>query len=380
MNKIIAAYVTNSSKNKLYLIPDSTHNLNAKLEKLFRKMKTAFTSNINLIHNEDCSVDKIKDIFNEFVSNMCDVSDSKLEADLSQMNDAICVKLIVRSDTVRINFIFNKHSTRHYVKQIAAIIHAINTFLHLYVFDYNNLKINICLDQNSRNIPLIIQNDPIAKKIIYLQKNSLAFGVSGVTYKARRLINLTKTEEIIKLLFHELIHYVELDAVLLNTKFQNRWAIDSSDLNLSEAYTEFVSVILHSMYVTLHLNPTTELFAKILSTEINYSVCLTARILKFFQYNCDTYENFFTGLGKRNEQPIALWEYIFLRTILFLDLDTVLEIVPDDLKLESDSKNQLLHVFADDQTLVTRVKEFMLIDADAVSVSYLAVDVDWSLI
>ena len=378
-------YITNTSKIKLnHLKLNAIPDLNPKLQTLLTKMQSAFSANLK-IELGNAKINYINKMFQEFITNILEITKSKFESDINSMDNCIGIKLYIGSDIIQLNFIFDKAELVDYIKYIAVIVHATNTFCHLFPHNYNKLEMNVCLDSNERNIDIPSHIQTVKNKIAYLQAESTAFNVSGVTYPHRRIINLTRREEMIKLLFHELIHFIGLDHVLVQANFKNKWAAKlDGGLNLSEAYTEFFSVILYATYESVHLSrlipeKSDDIFKEILATEINYGIRLTSNILKFYDYDTQTYRNFFDGIGQKITQPILLVEYIFLRTILFLHLDEVLELISADYRIQTNNLSDLSKIFLDDSELITKLEPLMINKMDK-SVSYLAIDLDWSLV
>jgi hypothetical protein len=250
---------------------------------------------------------------------------TKLQRDLKKMNHYYSVRLSVGGH-ITVN-ILSEH-TDHAL--IGTIIHSINTFCHLFPYDYSGLVIGIILDDNKRDI--MLSDDALQIQIKNMQKNSSAFTVSGVTRRRDKNILLTKREEIIKLLYHELVHYIGLDAVLVGHPYMTTWNINNKIINLSEAYTEYMSIILHSAYISVHLmakfgvDPI-QTFTEIISYEIKYSLLLTSSILQIYGYNSHNYSTFFTGNSAipPATSPIATWEYIILRSQLFLQMNNILD-------------------------------------------------------
>ena len=212
----------------------------------------------------------------------------------------------------------------------------------------------------------------------------MAFNVSGLTNRQSKLIILTRKEEIIKLLFHELIHYVGLDAVLVGKTYQVKWNIKNRMVNISEAYTEFVSIIMYCMFVSIHLKPVVKmdllrLLNELLSTEIQYSVKLSANILKLYGYSFDTYQKFFKTVdGSPKSSPICTWEYVFLRTVLFLGLDQFSDI--ETFKLNNKTKDIALSILRNDTELIEQLKVYMSDTQLPANIAYTSIELDWDTI
>lgn len=355
-----------------------------RLDKLLTKMETAFHSDIDLQVGTD-KTSHIKSAFDKFMDDIPNMRDSKLESDINKMDCVFSTILTVGSsplgDRIKLNFMFKKGISPKY---ISIILHATNTFCHLFKEDYDGLVINVCLDDNKRDLDIPANITDINKKIAYLQKYSLAFNVSGVTYGKKKIINLTKIEEITKLLFHELVHFIGLDSYLRDTDFKNKWSAElNENLNLSETYTEFISVIINSMYESIHLSKLinrspNDIFNEIFEIEINYNLYLVANILKFYGYDKNTVKDFFNGKGKKINQPILLVEYCFLRAVLMLNIDMMMTIIPKHYMIMD--LVEFYYVIGNDKELINGVKKCMDNKIPSKSVSYLAIDLDWSII
>lgn len=399
MNKI-SDYLSKRSKSKFEYIlkknpvlEDNVYqNLHPVILRNIEVMKDAFKQKI-IMDIGSTNLNYMTNTFEHFVRDVLSQRKNKFLIDLHKMKNIFPVTLSVGPGYVsklRINFIFNKKKLESYQKHISLIIHAISTFCWMNPYKYDGLEINICLDNNHRDIPKHINNMKVSDKIKYLRNESLGLVVSGVTYPAKKIINLTKTEEIIKLLFHEMIHFIELDHVLLNYDFFTRWSVksDQSNMNLSEAYTEFISVILSSIYQSIHLSYLTEnsisiekMVLNTLAIESEYSIYLSAKILQFYQFDQKNCMSFFNGTSKKIYQPILIWEYIFLRGILFQNINEILNSIPYDLRLDHTNAPQLENILHNDTVFANKVCKYMtdpqLIES---SVSYLAMDIDWSKI
>jgi hypothetical protein len=106
---------------------------------------------------------------------------------------------------------------------------------------------------------------------------------------------------------------------------------------------------------------------------------LASKILLFYKFNEKNYHDFFDGKCDKIIQPILLWEYIFLRGILFLHLDFVLEIIPDDFKLDKSHIDSLTDIMRKDLPLIKGINRYIH-DNKVSLVSYTAVELDWNII
>jgi hypothetical protein len=255
-----------------------------------------------LIKQKSCQ--ELVKIFTTFNREFNCQGDCKLEDDLEKMNCVLCLEL----DGVILHFI------GHDYKSIPIILHALSTFICMFPAQYQGLVIYVCLDRNARVLDL-------SKGINEHRQDAQAFTVSGLTERSHKEIHLTKQEELVKLLFHELIHYIGLDSQLMKYSDQFRYY---------EAYTEFLSVLLHSAYyaITFYLqneyaNNIYELYHQIVDEEIEYSVRLASDLLKHSGYDQGNYKQYFHNATPL-EYPIPVTEYVLLRSNLLLNHDQVL--------------------------------------------------------
>jgi len=365
--------LTANSQLKLELIePSISQNkikLNIAVLNLYEKIRTAFSHDIKLESISPVNINKLRRKFIEFNQTINSVTKSKFESDLESLTSINSVKLKIGSGTITINFL----SKPNQIKTVAALIHAINTFGHTFEYDYDGLQIDIVLDLNYRDL---IDRPINANSFDKLRKQSAAFNVSGVTYKHKKFIQLTKSEEIVKLMFHEMIHYVGLDAEFVGLTEKFNWAVSDQNFNLSEAYTEFLSIIINSAYQSVHLSIDFEL---LLNLEITYSIYLVSNILKFYDYDED-WPNFFQGIGKSKYSPILTWEYVIVRTQLLLNLNQVADLVIPGWKITPNNLKGIVNLMKIDNNFMNELSFFMSNTKPINNISYTAIEIDWDLV
>jgi len=377
--------LTDNSKikfNKFRIDFNNKHNLY--LNNLLDSMTNAFRIEPNIELIKKINIDNLKNIFIEFDTTLNSITNSKFQQDIILMDYAFTFKLIIFNNNIIINFLVSDFD--QYYKYIAAILHSLNTFCYLFPYNYNGLTIYISLDKNSRNLGNTSQKNSIMNNnFSYFHQNSIAFNVSGVTKKYDNIIILTKSEEIIKLLYHEMIHYIGLDHELLDSQNKFDWDIHDKNLNLSEAYTEFLSIIFYSAYQTIHMVGLKkinkyDLFNKLILAEMHYSLYLSSNILKIYGYNSATCVNFFNGDSGKNYCPIPIWEYVLLRTQLFLNIDKLLKLIGNTWRIDTQNKNSVIELMKTDNNLLNELSTFMEKTQLIKNISYIMIDFDWNLI
>lgn len=404
MNKLLK-YFTETSKRKLKTIENQYINKNDDLslpkimkktfykneielieDDLIKNMSEVLYDDIEYINNRNENEKKITggsngDIYEIVSKKIIDwyVSingESDFIKDLSKLEYVHVINIKVNELIINFYFLYDEKDTAY----ITAILYASNTFFRMYKSENKNLDIYVCLDDHPRIIDCKLKNNSCLNKT---RKKSLGLIVSGTTYPGLNEIFLSKKEEIIKLLFHELIHYVKLDEDCKNIK--SKWDTIKKQLNLAEAFTEYLSVILHSSYISLLLygrllnqsniahsgihrfkDRTTlkEIYLNIITREINYSIYLCCSILKIYGYNHNNYIDFFKTQDRLNDQPIYLWEYIFLRTLILLN------------KTKHNKVNDFIN---NDEILINAMNNKYYWNVIDTSVSFLTCDVEWNL-
>ena len=343
-------FLTNSSKEKLHQLKLKIDNQtyycsNLYLKNLSENMLASFVKEINIEPINPLNIDIFHDILIDFNRRLNCKETTKFENDVLKMNIVYSFSLSIPHGIIRIHFLTDYKKNIGYTGYISSLLHALHTFCNLFTYDYNGLEIYVCMDDNVRNIELPNNYNGYHDIFNYLCKISAAFNVSGVTWRHEKKIILTKNEELIKLLYHEMIHFIGLDSELFNVKNYYDWSITKNMMNLYESYTEFISVILNSIYISIHLSylknmDMSKIYKKILYLELNYSLYLTANILKFYGYNFKTFKDFFSGRGEKKFCPVLIWEYVIIRTQLFLNIDKVLDLVgPSTFIIDQNNKN-----------------------------------------
>lgn len=276
--------------------------------------------------------------------------ESSFKRELKTMNSETAFILDVYGGRLTIRFISNDNELC--VK--TALIQAISAFANIINGNYDGLLISVSLDHHVRNVKYPTNDQERLQIIEELKTTSNAFNVSGVTQRSNNCITLTKCQEIVKLAYHELVHYAGLDNELLSVTIGNfGWDVDVRNFNISEAYTETVSIVLNAAFVAIQLAaefpdmPCDVIYAKLLCLETKNSLILSADILKFYGYNPDSYRSFFDPErypqnSKRHHCPIQIWEYVLLRTILLMKLTEVLDLVKESCPLFKIKQDQIL--------------------------------------
>lgn len=361
--------LTTSSKIKYDILKKYVGNDDIN-DDILKKVKTAFVKEIIIESYKSCDIIQSRKSFVSWNKELN--GKSVFEQDIELLDRCLEVILKINDFNVTMNILYNNNDANY----VSVIIHATNTFFHIFNPKTNNLKLSICLNDHERSI--LKCSVPKEMCIHKMQNESLAMTVSGTTNRMYNTVYVTRKEEIIKLLFHELIHYVGLDHDLLGIDYKSTWDIHDN-LNLSEAYTEFLSIQLNSAYLACQLNgknnSSDKIFQTIINSEIFYSVYLCVVILKFYGYSRDNYRDFFNKKQHYHEQPICLWEYIFIRAILMLQTNKVMNKMS---KTDYHADNFIIFM-KNDKILIDKMDDSILWDNDNDSGSYLMLDINWNI-
>lgn len=355
-----------------------------KLLRLLDSMVTAFDTPITAQALEP-NLGSLRKTFINFDKDINHSVDSKFQSEVTSMHGVMSIELTIRRDRLRINFLYGPFEQNQ--GYMAAILHATHTFCLLYPADYDGLTINACLDSLTRTVVHPDVDMGLPEIRAYLRDQSTAFNVSGVTITDHKTIILTKREEVIKLLFHELVHYVGLDGPLVNKHIDFGWDLMKPKLNLSEGFTEFIAVILTTAYDAIHLASIKQvnvykLYALMLATETQYSIYLTSALLKFFGYDQQTWRGFFGRVRSDDDRsnplpsPIPIWEYVIVRAQLMVELNRVVDILTEDLRIDGDV-GPIIASMRPDDVLLHQIGIYMHNNNYDDNISYLLIDLDW---
>lgn len=215
------------------------------------------------------------------------------------------------------------------------LIFAIHIFQSL--FPLRNITVFARLNEDERTL---IKGKNKEQTINLSRKHRGAFTVSGCTQG--KTIWISKREEIVKLLFHEMIHASGIDGLL--DKNDIIWK--GEYLNINEAYTEFLSILMNTIY--LNLFEQKNLDEKLELERVNGWFTF-GEILSIYDLSVDQF------LAKKQDQPIYLWEYILLRSCLMENIDQLDNLFyPDKEKVLSILKKQLKNIITYDNITIRR--------------------------
>jgi len=264
-----------------------------------------YNDNIDNILNNNSQINKFintnfysKNIISQFIS-------SKI---IRSIINNLFVKTTYTLNKDRIIIIYSKNDLdEKFINKIDSILN---------FFDYltnkkNYFKIEIYLSDEKKNIN--INNN-------FLGPDNIN---SGMTLPGYYII-LFRKEEVIKVLFHEIIHYLDLD--IRNN--QNDLLFVYKDINLkadiinpNEAYTELLALIFLNIWDYHYKNVKIKNFYKYkLNIELYWSFIQITKILKFFKYK--SFDDLFTKNSLFYQKTNVL-SYFFLKTVFLLNINKI---------------------------------------------------------
>ncbi|CAH6421798.1 Hypothetical protein KVN_LOCUS485 [uncultured virus] len=296
-DKISFALENNNNKfvllwyfNNKYLIHDNYE------WKKYLSRKIGDSSLLNLLHN------------NPFVS---------IEFEL-MIGSKNLKKLIIKKDNIFIN-IFSESSSNININKIMHICK--------FMLDLSHNKNQVI------NLNIFFSN--IKKEFHFGMKNK-SLGPSNINSGSTlsgSYINIWRSEELDKVLIHELIHYLNFD-FKYNSKgceiiedYITKFNING-EIKLNEAFTETLALIIHSIYLSYKISKSINYFDNIINYEINFSLFQCYKILNYFDININ---NFFINNSKTIIQTTDVFSYFIIKTFIILSLDQFLKFIDKDI-------------------------------------------------
>jgi hypothetical protein len=202
---------------------------------------------------------------------------------------------------------------------------------------------------SNKKLNLFIYLTPFKKTIKYkgqqLTRNEIN---SGVCYKYNYWVQLFRSEEILKVLIHELIHYYELD---IN---DTDWVDDILPIKLpcnqfllNEAITEAMAIILHTYYYSEIMKKD---FKTLLHEEIQYSKNMFDNIL--YHHNIKNIKELFSICQYTN-----VISYYIIKYILIEDIENALICLFDKTKIQKYIIEKLIILFKNESYFNYDIKE-----------------------
>ena len=214
----------------------------------------------------------------------------------------------ININNLSIDFYYNKNLVRlHEIDNL--IFHIFNIYnIISNIFNKSNKKIYITIFYS--NIKKLHSNNLIDSKNMN----------SGLSYSNKIIIY--RKEEILKVFTHELLHTLNIDnnyhiLSKSNKKLSKIFQINS-DNNFNESYTEFIAIIIHTLYFSClkskNISETIKFFKIYIAYEITFFLFQLSKFLNV--YNLNFIDFFYNNDYIENTNTFS---YIYLKFLLFIN-------------------------------------------------------------
>ena len=191
-----------------------------------------------------------------------------------------------------------------------------------------NFMINLAKDNNKQNnvANIIIFCGLQRKEIFFFEKLILCSdNINSGSSVPGKTVMIWRLEEIFKVLIHELVHFYQLDfnssdenLLYLSSYLRTKYNVNGFD-SPNESYTEFLAIIIHSVFVTHY---TSYDIYKVLKYEIIFTLFQVAKILKFYGFKST---RDFSSIPVN--QTTSVFSYFIIKGALLFSLPKVIEFV-----------------------------------------------------
>lgn len=209
---------------------------------------------------------------------------------------------------IKINYFDDKKDNLN-INEIIHICYIVSGFIKL---DQFNIELNV-FPSNAK------------KKISRKGKVLGPENINSGSCIAWQYINIWRREELIKVLFHELMHFFQVDFYFfedtnrrIENYFQQKFSTNAN-IKTSEIYAECCGIFLNSCYAGYKINATPE---SVLAYELNFSLFQAAKILNYYQLGHDYYK-YFTKVT----ETTAVLSYFILKSIALLQTDKLIKFI-----------------------------------------------------
>lgn len=154
------------------------------------------------------------------------------------------------------------------------------------------------------------------KKVIDNNKKLTVDNINSGSTHRNVEITIWRQEELYKVLFHELIHFYELDFYydIGISYFYDKFG--TKNMKLYEAYTDSLAVIIHTLFTSVYLNVS---YTQLLNIEINFVLFQAGKILNL--HNVSNLSDIKFKIN--NDVPIL--SYYIVKSFLLFSFDSLVE-------------------------------------------------------
>ena len=260
----------------------------------------------NVPHNSNY----IADIYNQFCS-------KHIQKDIEETLLSICNTTIqLKSKQMNLS-VCNGHDQSN-------IIHTAAFIFTLFKTDISHLNMKLYLNSNKKELP------PSYK---ILTEHEINTG-STILGPSIRQITIWRREELVRIILHEVIHYLDYDIKFYNYPKQYKYITDyihknfdiplDTELRINESYVETFACILNSMLASKNMKD----FVKLLNQERLFALFQIAKILKFYGYK--NVHEFYNPKGitirtNRWKQSTSVFSYFVIKGAFLFSINKFID-------------------------------------------------------
>jgi len=220
---------------------------------------------------------------------------------------------IIKYKRLTLNFNYYSNDDKIDIKQFDKIINHILLFYEIYKSGLDKMYISIYdtpLKKTLENTPKITTNNIN----------------SGYSIPYTKQIVIYRTEELLKVLIHELLHIFQFKIREDNSScgmFCDLYSIKTEEFLVNEAIVELYAIIYNSILVSLSIynKVKREKVLEILNIELEFNLYQTAKVLKFSRFN--NIEEFLCKCTNKYilEEKTNVVSYIIIKTLILFNMN-----------------------------------------------------------
>ena len=202
-----------------------------------------------------------------------------------------------------------------------------------------NFMYNLFRNKFNNKFILTIYSVDLKKEIDINNSHLTSDHVNTGSTVRQRYIELWRNEELTKVLFHELVHYLGLD-IRDNYDIMEKNIIkfvnfkEGTTVIPNEAYTEFIGLILTNLYNSIKIknsNPklkNSDIFESFMNLELYWSLFQVAKVINF--YKCfDQYNSIFKKSSCKIKQSTSVFSYYIIKSSLLFNFNIMINFLVD---------------------------------------------------
>jgi hypothetical protein len=321
---------------------------NFKIDNLnkFKKIFNLIKNNYKIREKEIEQINKNDDSFNNIINTVNNWRDIK---QLQEGLKAVERVLIYKTKYLELNYIIPSNMDIDYgLTQFGKII---NIALTLETIIPNKVGSVYIYPVHYKRDLYVKQFESKKGEIKHLERNYMAFTISGQVYKDRKSVFVVRDEECIKLFIHELLHLLEAD-MIGNTFVGDKIYDIVENFNIKlvggsfESYTELLSNILNIIFFILNNKLDENLLEELIKIEIIYGIYSTGKLLYLYGYDKTNYQDFFKNKNDKLEivNNIPSTYYYIVKSMYYYYFNDWIDLLDNKLSLSKQFINKEIEI------------------------------------